>query len=128
MEALDHVAVYDESLAESLAEELSPALSDALLSNEPFTQRRKRDLLVASTEAIDRRERFREALDDERDSLKTTADELSEIEATIDTLPELVPQHQPLEMLIVIWESYETIEESCAELLAERQRQLEGTD
>lgn len=128
MEALDHAAVYDESLAESLAEELSPALSDALLSNEPFTQRRKRDLLVASTEAIDRRERFREALDDERDSLKTTADELSEIEAAIDTLPELAPQHQPLEMLIVIWEGYETVEESCAELLADRQRQLEGTD
>lgn len=107
---------------------ISPSLSDALLSNEPFTQRRKRDLLVASTEAIDRRERFREALDDERDSLQTTADELSEIEATIDTLPELAPQHQPLEMLIVIWEGYETIEESCAELLTDCQRQLEGTD
>lgn len=128
MEPLDHEVVYGDTLVESLEQELSPTLADALLSNEPFTQRRKRDLLVACTAAIERRDRFSSELDDERNTLETVADELAEIEATIDKLPECTPKRQPLEKLLVVWEVYDTLEERCAQLLEGRQRQLEGTD
>lgn len=64
MEVLDHEAIYGDTLAESLKQELSPAFANVLLSDEPFTQRRKRDLLVATTTAIGRREQFYEELDD----------------------------------------------------------------
>lgn len=128
MEALDHEAIYGDTLAESLEQELSPALADALLSNKPFTHRRKRNLLVACTEAIERREQFSRELDAERNSLETVADELTEIEPVIDKLPECAPQRQPLEKLLVIWEVYDTLEERCAQLLEDRQRQLGRTD
>lgn len=128
MEALDHETIYGDTLAESLEQELPPALADALLSNEPFTHRRKRNLLVACTEAIERREQFAGELDAERNSLETVANELTEIEAVIDKLPECAPQRQPLEKLLVIWEVYDTLEERCAQLLEDRQRQLDRAD
>lgn len=66
MKTLDRKRVYGDTLAISLETELSPAIADAMLSNEPLTQRRKRNLLVETTVAIERREQFLTEIIEER--------------------------------------------------------------
>lgn len=63
MEPLNYQTVYNETLTESLTQEFSPSAAEAHLSSYQFTQRRKRDLLVATTRAIERRKQFHAELD-----------------------------------------------------------------
>lgn len=128
MDALDYEEVYGESLGESLERETSPAIAEALLSREPFTQRRKRNLLLKTTEAIKRREEFLDELGTERDVLQTSIDELSDIEATLEELPECSPRRYPLEELLTIWEKYDALERRCERLLKLRQRQIHDAE
>jgi hypothetical protein len=124
----DFEIAYDESLEESLQEELSPALADTLLANAQLTQKRKRDLLVQTNAAIDRRERFLAELERERDALETTAAEVADIRSRVEELPECSPRLYPLEELLDIWDVYTTLEQQCERLLDERQQQLRGAE
>lgn len=128
MNGFDHRLFYGDSLRASLEHELSPAIADTLLSNEPLTQRRKRDLLVETTEAIKQREEFLEELDEERAALETFADELSDIESTLEELPVCSVQRQSLERLLRVWDQYETLENDCETLLERRQEELRRDD
>ena len=128
MDTLDHETVYGDTLAESLEEELSPALAQLLLSKQPLTQRRKRDLLVETTVAIECREDFCAELDDERAALKTFAEELADVVDALANLPMCSPQEQRFEKLLVIWEEYNTLLEQCEQLLTYRQQQIRAAE
>lgn len=124
MEALNQETVYGDNLAESLEAELSPSIADLFVTKEPLTQRRKRNLLVETTVAIERREEFCAELDDERAALQTYAEELSDIEEALEKLPACSAQEQHLEKLLVVWEVYDTLLEQCERLLERRQQQI----
>lgn len=124
MEALDQETVYGDTLVESLEAELSPAIADLFVSKDPLTQRRKRDLLVQATAAIERREEFCAELADERAALKTYAEELADVEKVLETLPSCSVQKQHIEELLTVWEVYDTLLEQCERLLERRQQQI----
>ena len=128
METLDHKMVYGDTLAESLEEELSPSIANVLLSKKPLSQRHKRDLLVATTTAIERREEFSAELDDERAALETYAEELAEVAESLEKLPLFSPQEQQLETLLVVWEVYDKLLEQCERLLERRQQQIRAAE
>jgi hypothetical protein len=90
MEELDYEEIYGDTIAESLQEEFSPAIADVLLSDGPLTQRRKRDLLLTTTGAIQRREKFLEELADERETLQRFGDDLADVESTVQALPSAI--------------------------------------
>ena len=121
----DHTLFYGDSLQASLEHELSPAVAETLLSNKPITQRQKRNLLVETTVAIERREQFHEELNAEQAALATFADELEDIESALEELPGCSTQRQSLEKLLRIWEQYDTLETKCEQLLEQRQEQFE---
>jgi hypothetical protein len=121
IEALDYGDVSEYTITESIEEELSPAIANVLTSDGTLTQRRKRNLLVATTEAVQRRERFLEELESEHTALKRFADELAEVESTIHELPECSLQEQPLEQLLECREAYDRLERCCERLLEVRQ-------
>jgi len=90
-------------LAESLETELSPAIADLIVSKEPLTQRRKRDILVETTAAIERREEFCAELADERAALTRYAEELTDIEEVLEKLPACSVQEHHSEELLDVW-------------------------
>ena len=124
METPDFETAYGETLKESLEEELSPSLAEILLSNAPLTQKRKRDLLIATNAAIERRERFRSELDHEQESLETMLSELIDIRSEIRELPECSSRRHTVEDVLDIWKAYDTLEQRCNDLLEERQRHI----
>lgn len=124
METPDFETAYDETLKESLEEELSPSLAEILLSNAPLTQKRKRDLLIATNAAIERRERFRSELDQEQESLETMLSELIDIRSEIRELPECSSRRHTVEDVLDIWKAYDTLEQRCNDLLEERQQHI----
>lgn len=128
MEPLDYRSLYGDTLAESLEQELSPSLADWLRSDDSLTQRRKRQLLVATTRAIDRRTIFEEEVAAECDSLETYAADLAEIESTVEELPECSPRRQAIETLLDCWERYDALEAHCERLLDRRQQELTDAD
>lgn len=128
MEGLEHDEVYGDSLSESIEQELTPAIAEALMAAEPLTQRRKRNLLVETTVAIERRELFLAELEEERDALETFADELADIESWIDRLPEYSPQEQCLEELLEVWEEYNVLKDRCERLIEHRQEQIKAAE
>lgn len=128
MDALDQEIVYGYTLAESLEEELSPSIAQVLLSKEPLIQRRRRDLLVETTAAIERREEFCAELDDERAALATFKEELSDLEEALEKLPACSPREQSLEKLLVVWEMYDTLLDQCEQLLERRQQEIQAAE
>lgn len=67
MSSPDFEGEYGESPPESLENEFSSSVANALLLEDRITQRLRRDLLVGTNEAIERREQVRDALDAERE-------------------------------------------------------------
>lgn len=121
----DHTLFYGDSLRASLEHELSPTVAETLLSNEPISQRQKRNLLVETTVTIERREDFLEELEAEQTALETFADQIEDIESTLEELPTCSTRRQSLEKLLRIWDQYETLENKCEQLLKQRQEQFE---
>lgn len=124
MEPLDHEIVYGDTLVESLEEELSPTIADLFVTKKPFTQRRKRDLLVKTTTAIESREKFCVELEEEWVDLKTYSEELADIEAALEKLPACSIREEHLEKFLIVWEVYDTLLEQCQRLLERRQQQI----
>lgn len=124
METLDHGTVYGNTITEDLEREFSPAIADVLVSKDPLIQRRKRDLLLQSTAAIERRDQFCAELDEERTALETFAEELADVDEAVENLPVCSAREQPLEKLLIVWEDYDTLLERCERLLERRQQQI----
>jgi exonuclease VII small subunit len=128
METLDYETVYGDTVADSLEAELSPTIAETILSKKPLTQRRKRELLVQTTAAIEHREELCAELSEELAALESFAEELAKTEETLDKLPRCTAEEQPLEKLLVVWEGYELLMEHCEQLLERRQQQIQQTD
>lgn len=121
---LDHETGYGDTLGDDLVQEHSPSIADILLSAKPLTQRRKRNLLMETTIAIERREHFLAEIEAERTALGIFAQEIAAIESTVETLPECSPQEQLLENLLEARERYDDLKQQCDHLLERRQEQL----
>lgn len=115
---------YEDTLEESLEIEFTASLADALVSSEEFTQLMKRKLLVASSDAIKRRERLNDTLDEERQSLEYIANVLECVSKKTEKLPDCSIQTASLEKLLRIWEDYEDLKQACERLLSRRQREI----
>lgn len=124
MDNLDYETAYGDTLAESLEAELSPSVAQTLLSKKPLTRRRKRNLLVETTAAIERREEFCEELEDEREALEIFAEELADINNVLERLPACSARELHLEKLLTVWEMYDTLLDRCEVLLEYRQQQI----
>ena len=128
MAAPDFDEVYGDPLSEHLEHELSPNISVKFLSKEPFTQRFKRDLLVATSAAIERRTRVIQELDGELERLRSTRDELMAIETELAALPRCSVDDLPFEEFSRLWEVYEELDQRCREVLDERLQEITGTE
>lgn len=120
----------DKILQGDLQNEFSPRLVEAMVNSDVMTQRLKRDFLVASSDAVNRRKRFYELLDHERGSLDQAGDALCRIRTKIEELPDLSLQTKSLEEYLEIRSSYEAAERACRKLLKVRQGAIisEGMD
>lgn len=127
MSATDYERTYGDTLDDSLHAELTPSLADALLADDKLTQRQKRDLLLATNRAIERREAFHEVLAEEQQSLQTIRTELQDITDTLDALPACFLAHQSFGDYIETWETTETLIDRCDRLLQARQATLTET-
>ena len=117
-----HETAYDESISESLKQEFTPTLANALLKNKAVTQQRKRNLLVATTAAINRRNEFKSVLEQEHKSLAEIRDALIKIEESVRELPVCSIQQLPFESYVNCWEGYEKQIGLCDYLVKKRQR------
>jgi len=128
MSTPDFESTYGESLEECLRQELSNRVADTLLSNQPFSQRLKRDLLVQISSAIESRETFIDTLDTELRSVETAAEELRDVRAIANELPACNFRERSFNSLLHTWENYDELEQRCEQLLVSRQRQLTESD
>lgn len=125
MSTPDFETAYGESIRESLETEFTPSLANTLLSDGQVTQQFKRNLLMATNTAIDRRIQFQEVLEQERESLETTRGAISDIDATLQELPACSIRQLPFEEFVDVWERCETLIERCDRLSEERQRTID---
>jgi len=86
MSTSDLEDAYGESIEESLSEELTPRIATAILSDDSFTRWQRRVLLVATSDAINRREQFEDCLATEAESVETAHRELQTIWSDIRNL------------------------------------------
>jgi len=128
MTPTEYEATYGDSLSESLTHELGPTNAETLSSDAPFTQKRKRTLLMKTTDAVNRRERVLEVLSDEHDALTSFKPELQTIHTAIDELPPCSAKEVCFEKLYDVWEVYTQLKHRCDHLIDSRQRQLSDAD
>lgn len=128
MSTADFQETYGESLEESLAHELSPAAAGPMVEAAPFTHRLKRELLVQTSHAIDRRERYDAQLEAEAKSLRSALSELRDIDETVADLPDCTVRRGYMDTLIETWQTYDGLEDRCQTLLKRRQEQLDTSD
>jgi hypothetical protein len=121
MSSPDFEETYGESLAESLENEFSAPVANALSFEDQVTQRLKRDLLVGTNEAIERRERVREALDAERESIERVREALVDIDRALAETPVPTLRALSFEEFLETWETCEELACRCERLLEERQ-------
>jgi len=121
MSTPDFEVIYEESIGEALENEFPPSVANTLLLEKRVTQPLKRNLLVATNEAIERREQVRNALDVERESIERTRNEIIDIEQTLKGLPTCSARALPFEKFVETWETCETLTASCERLVEERQ-------
>jgi len=124
MSTPDFEATYDELVSQSLEAEFSPSLADSLQQNEPVTQQFKRNLLVATTAAIESRTRFIRALEAEHESIQAVQKTVLDIESTIQELPAFTLRCLRFERFVEVWETYEEAVERCDRRSAQRQRHI----
>ncbi|WP_197424771.1 hypothetical protein [Natronomonas sp. CBA1123] len=124
MSTPDFEATYDELVSESLEAEFTPSLADALQEDEPVTQQFKRNLLVATTEAIESRTRFIQALETEHESVRTVQKAVIDIEDMLQELPACTLGCLQFERFVDIWETYEEAVERCDQRSEQRQHHI----
>lgn len=110
-----------DSIVEKI-EEISPDIFDILVSTNGFTRRLKRKLLVRTSDSIERRERFINALDVERHDLETARDDLERIRSNAQSLPVCSLNRRSLDEFLDLWEEYDELVGQCEEILDRRQR------
>jgi hypothetical protein len=124
MSTPDFETAYDEPVSESLDAEFAPSLANALQKNEPVTQQFKRNLLVATTAAIESRTRFIRALEAEHESIQTVQKTVLDIEDTLQDLPACSLQCLQFERFVEVWETCEEAVDRCDRRSEQRQRHI----
>lgn len=124
MSTPDFEVAYDEPVSESLEAELTPSLADALQENEPVTHQFKRNLLVATTAAIESRTRFIQALEAEHESIRTVQKTVLDIEDTLQELPACSLQCLQFERFVDVWETCEEAVKRCDRRSEQRQHHI----
>jgi hypothetical protein len=124
MSTPDFESAYDEPVSESLEAEFPPSLATTLQSNNQVTQRVKRNLLVATTTAIESRKRYLRVLDAEHESMKTVRKTVLEIEDTLQELPTCSLRTLSFERFVDVWETCEAAVERCDRHSEQRQHHI----
>ena len=124
MSTTDFDMVYGEPVSESLEAEFAPSLADALKENEPVTQQFKRNLLVATTAAIESRTRFIRALEAECESVQTVRETVLDIKDTLQKLPACTLRCLQFEQFVDVWEACEEAVKQCDRRSEQRQRHI----
>jgi len=124
MSTPDFESVYDEPVSESLEAEFSSSLAKALQNNEPVTQQFKRNLLVATTAAIESRQRYVRVLDAEYESIQTVRKTVLDIEDTLQELPVCSLHSLSFDQFVDVWETCEAAVECCDRCSEQRQRHI----
>ncbi|WP_254858827.1 DUF7260 family protein [Natronomonas gomsonensis] len=124
MSTPDFEVAYDEPVSESLKSELSPSIAETLQQNEPITQHFKRNLLLATTEAIESRVRFIRVLEAEQESIRAVLKTVLEIEDTLQELPVCTLRCLQFEQFVDVWEACEETVERCDQRSEQRQRHI----
>jgi len=128
MSTPDFEETYGGSVEENLEQEFSPYIGSALLSDAPFTQRLKRELLVQCSQAIEQQKRLEEELAEETRSVEAARSELRAIRSELEALPEPMVEQKTMESLLDTWEAYDRLEAKCGRLLKERQQHFSTVD
>lgn len=121
----DYHHQYDDTVDESLAAELTPPVANGLQSKSRLTAPLRRDILVAASDAIDRRRKYLERLEAEEMSLTATGDQLADIEASLEATPPCSMSGRSFDELIDSWTRLESLRERCEGLLSRRQSTLD---
>lgn len=124
MSTPDFEAAYDEPVSESLEAEFTPSLASALLEDEPVTQQLKRNLLVATTAAIESRTGFIQTLEAEHDSIRTVQRTILDTERLLRELPACSLECLHFERFVDVWETCEEAVERCDQRSEQRQRHI----
>jgi len=106
MSTPDFEDAYGKSIEESLSEELTPRIATAILSDDSFTRRQRRVLLVATSDVINRREQFEDCLATEVESVETAHRELQTIWSDIRNLSDCTLTPGKFETLQKTWAAY----------------------
>jgi len=121
MSTPDYRSTYGDSLVESLRAELTPSIADALCSETELTQKQKRNLLLATTRAIEEREIYCEILETERNSIQSIQSEISDINKALRQLPPCSRTQLSFDEYATVWAEYDSQLDRCDRLLQDRQ-------
>lgn len=124
MSTPDFEETYGGSIEESLEQEFSPTIEAALLSDDSFSRRLKRKLLVQCSQAIERRQKLEAELQAEACSVETARGELLTIRSELAALPDCTIHRGTMDSLFETWEAYERLASRCERMLDDRQKQF----
>lgn len=117
---------YAESLEENMAAEFGPEIARAVTDGEILTPQLRVTLVQRSLEARKQREQFLQTLADEREAVSDARRTLRNIHTRVDDIEDALHRRSARE-LIEDWKRLASVEETCADLLAERQSHLQQT-
>jgi hypothetical protein len=124
MSTSDFEVAYDEPVSKSLKIRTHSVYSRHIPENEPITQHFKRNLLLATTAAIESRARFIRVLEAEQESIQTVLNTVLEIEDALQELPVCTLRCLQFEQFVDVWEACEEAVERCDQRSEQRQRHI----
>jgi hypothetical protein len=116
MSSADYAEQYDDSIEHSLREELGSSFAKSLCSKEYIVAKTRRDLLVATSKRIDRRNEYLNTLDAERESLTYIQKHINNIETGLDELSSIEMSNLSIDRKIKIVDILEQLESNCEKL------------
>lgn len=126
IKSLNYEELSRDSIQESLETEFTQALADAIINGKILTGCRKRNLLIAINQAIDRRTIYSDYLQREVDSLRMVQEGLLNIEETLQELPSYSIQQSQLEKVVDIWETCDELVVQCNQLAEIQQQRFQN--
>lgn len=115
---------YGESVGENMAMELGAEIATAIQANAELNPLLHRKLQVAIEEAIQRRFRLLDILDDERICLRTALKDYRRVERRIDEMADCRASAAPFEELERRWNRLSDLEERCEQSIRSRQQYI----
>lgn len=117
---------YDESLKTNMATEFGPEIAEAVVTGETFTPQLKIVLVQSAQQAHQERAGFLRLLEYERENLTSAKRSLHRLHDNVDAIEKSLQRRSARE-LIEHWKQLDEFEETCRDILRERQSQLHET-